>query len=132
MWKTLRTLLVPLVCASALAPAPARAADDDELTWNGALATRGLLTTPSDHALLSTADQPVLGALVEANLQARGRWFERSLSLVSDASLFVAGGSVYADLDEDGYLVAVDDHDVRVSAARPGATARSRRCRRRA
>jgi hypothetical protein len=90
----------------------AAARADEGVMWNGSVAGRALLTTPSDHALLSTRDQPVLGALFETNVQARGQWFDRTLSLVSDASLFLAGGAVYADLDADGVLVAVADHDV--------------------
>jgi hypothetical protein len=93
------------------------AAPDHELTWSGSLAGRGSMTTPSDHALLSTADQPILGGLFEANAQARGWWFDRKLTLLVDSSLFLIGGMGYADHDDDGVITSMPEHDV--AAHRP-------------
>jgi hypothetical protein len=116
----MRAVAASLVLAAVLAPTATRADDavpDHELTWSGSLAGRGSMTTPSDHALLSTADQPILGGIFEANAQARGWWFDRRLTLLVDGSLFLIGGMGYADHDDDGVITSMPDHDV--AAHRP-------------
>ncbi|MDP2342761.1 MAG: hypothetical protein Q8O67_17530 [Deltaproteobacteria bacterium] len=80
---------------------------EDELGFNGSLAGRGQLTLPSSSSLSSTRDLPIVHGLAEANVQARGRWFDRRLSLLADASLFAQRGFGFYD-DGDFFL----DHDI--------------------
>ncbi len=89
-----------------LAGAPAAQAED-ELLWNGSVAGRGQLTLPSSSSLSSTRDLPIVHGLAEANLQARGRWFERHLSLLVDASLFAQRGFGFVD-----DVQVIFDHDI--------------------
>lgn len=94
---------VLVACAGAV---DARA--EDEMVWNGSLALRTQATVPSwAETLSSTADQPLLHGLVEANAQTRAKWFDKRLSLVSDVSLFAQRGFFFVD-DGDAVL----DHDI--------------------
>jgi hypothetical protein len=116
----MRVVVVAVLSACVVGAWPSYADDavpDHELTWNGSIAGRGTLTTPSDHALLSTADQPIVGGLFETNVQARGWWYDRKLTLLVDSSLFLLGGIGYADHDDDGVITSLPEHDV--AAHRP-------------
>ena len=95
-----------VVVVVALLCAPAGRAED-ELGFNGSAAGRGQLTLPSSSSLSSTRDLPIAHGLAEANLQARGRFFDRRLSLLADTSLFVQRGFGFVD---DGDVIF--DHDV--------------------
>jgi hypothetical protein len=93
-------VVVVVVCSFA-----ARA--EDELSFNGSVAGRGQLTSPSS-SLSSTRDLPIVHGLAEGNLQARGRWFDRKLSLLVDTSLCAQRGCGFVDAND----TVIFDHDI--------------------
>jgi len=108
--STTTTLVVAFLVVGASFAGGARA--DDGMTFYGSLASRAQGTAPRTTSLRSTRDLAMLSLLSEANLRGDGRYLDERVSVFLDVSAFLIAQGGYADVDADGALTGVPDHEV--------------------